>query len=176
MEHGQNSDLLIKNTNSSDYFDPQVISLALEKAKASKKGRYNLRIHEKDEDRQHLFINAIVANNYVQPHVHEEESKTEMFRILRGEANVIFFDELGGITKIVKLSDKKDGRKIIAIKAGQIHTVVCEEDVVLLESKKQPSGYRSQDDKTFTTWAPKEGTEEGKRYYQELLLKIKESN
>src|SRR3989339_794977 len=164
MEHGQDSDRLTKYTKSSDYFDPQTISLALEKAKISKKGRYNFRIHERDEDRQHLFINAIVANNYVQPHVHKEEGKTEIFRILKGEANVVFFDELGEITRIVKLSDREDGRKIIVIKSGQMHTVVCEEDVVLLESKKQPSGYRSEDDKSFASWAPKEGTDETKRY------------
>jgi cupin fold WbuC family metalloprotein len=176
MEHRQDSDRLIKYTNSGDYFDPQIISSVLEKAKTSEKGRYNLRIHEKDEDKQHLFINAIVANNYVQPHVHGEEGKTEIFRILKGEANVVIFNDLGEITKIVRLSDKEDGRKIIVIKTGQIHTVVCEVDVVLLESKKQPSGYRSQDDKYFVPWAPKEGTEEAKRYYQELLLKIKESN
>jgi len=176
MENIQNSDKLTEFTKLVDYFDPQIISLVLEKAKANKKGRYNLRIHEKDEDRQHLFINAIVANNYVQPHVHGEEGKTEMFRILKGEANVVIFNDLGEITKIVRLSDKEDGRKIVVIKTGQIHTVVCEEDVVLLESKKQPSGYRSQDDKYFAPWAPKEGTEEAKRYYQKLLQKVKESN
>lgn len=173
MENTENSDRLTNFTTSEDYFDPEIISLVLEKARKNDRGRFNFRIHENDDSRQHLFINAIVANSYVRPHMHNEINKTEMFRILEGEAYIVFFNDAGDITNKIKLSSKVDGRKTARIRSGQIHTVVCEEDVVLLESKKQPSGYRKDDDKSFVLWAPKENTEEGRVYFQRLLTQIK---
>ena len=175
MEITENSDKLTKFTTSEDYFDPAIISLVLEKARKNERGRFNLRIHENDDSRQHLLINAIVENNYIKPHMHSEENKTEMFRILKGEAYLVFFNDSEEISKIIKLSDKIDGRKTARVKSGQMHTVVCEEDIVFLESKKQPSGYRKDDDKSFASWAPEENTEEGLIYFQGLLAKIKQS-
>jgi len=155
-----------------DYMDPQLASLALDMARQSSRGRFIFRIHDSLSSELHLMINAVTKGNYVAPHRHEERVKTETFRILEGSAWVVFFGEGGSLKRTVMISEQ--GRKTVAIRPNQWHTIVSDQDFVFLESKRHPEGgYNPETDKEFAEWAPKEGDSKSAEYLNNLLKKVR---
>src|SRR3989339_1744874 len=153
-----------------DYLSKDLANLALGIAKVSERGRFIFRIHDSLKAEQHLMINAISTENYVRPHKHNELEKTESFRLLKGKASVVMFDDDGKVNKVVKLSEV--GKNIVTIRPNIWHTIISDEPFVILESKRQAKGgYIAETDKEFASWAPEENTDDGKEYFQNLLEK-----
>lgn len=98
-----------------------------------------------------------MGESYVQPHKHEEKEKTETFRIVKGRAYLVIFDDSGEITNKIELDSSPDGRKIATVRPGKWHTFVpMSSETVVLEAKRQPAGgYKAETDKTMPNWAPK---------------------
>jgi cupin fold WbuC family metalloprotein len=158
-----------------DLFNPELVSTALDLAKKNPRQRAIIRIHQDLSDENHLMINAILGDSYVQPHKHEEKEKTESFRILKGKAYVVFFDDDGKVEKKIEMSDTPDGRKIVVVRPDKWHTVVpVGEATLLLEAKRQPvGGYNPVTDKTMAPWAPDASNiESGQKYLQDLVASI----
>lgn len=159
-----------------DLFNPELADIALELAERNGRDRAIVKIHGNEKEELHLMIIAIKENSYIAPHRHVEEEKRENFRILRGQGAVVFFGEDGEIEKQVVIGDGADERKVVLVRPKKWHTFVpLVEGTVILESKKMPSGgYKKETDKEFPKWAPKEGEEESKEYWNNLKLKIAE--
>ncbi|MDO8340485.1 MAG: WbuC family cupin fold metalloprotein [Candidatus Woesebacteria bacterium] len=154
-----------------DYLSKELADLALEIAKVSERGRFIFRIHDSLKAEQHLMLNAVSQGNYVRPHKHNELEKTESFRLLKGKASVVIFNDDGEVGNVVKLSEV--GKNIVTIRPNIWHTIISDEPFVILESKRQAKGgYIAKDDKEFAKWAPEENTEESKEYFKEIIKKI----
>lgn len=158
-------------------FDQKLVNIALELAQKSPRKRTIIRIHDSLSDEQHLMINAILGESYVRPHKHSEPEKTETFRILKGQAFVVFFDENGNVENKIELNENPDGRKIATVRSEKWHTVIpVSSETVLLEAKRQPrGGYNKETDKDFAPWAPAEGNlPEASKYLKQLILSLTE--
>ncbi len=157
-----------------DLFNPELVQMALDLAENNPRKRAIIRIHADLSHEQHLMINAILGESYVQPHKHEEKEKTETFRIVKGRAFVVFFDDEGNITKKIEISDDPDGRKVVTVRPGTWHTFVAmSPETVVLEAKRQPAGgYNPKTDKTGAPWAPNPEDREATQGY---LAKLKAS-
>ncbi len=142
--------------SSNDLFNPELTSMALRLAEMNPRQRAIIRVHESLSDENHLMINAILGESYVAPHKHDELEKTETFRIIKGKAFVVFFEDDGKVKDKIEMDSDPDGRRIVTVRPGIWHTVIpMSEETVLLEAKRQPSyGYNPDTDKTMAPWAP----------------------
>ncbi len=161
-----------------DLYNPELTKIALDLAEKNPRQRAIIQVHEKLSDENHLMINAILGESYVPPHKHEEKEKTEIFRIVKGKAYVVFFDDQGNVEKKIEMNSDPDGRKVVVVRSDKWHTVIpTNGDAVVLEAKRQPvSGYNSETDKTMAPWAPKvEETEKTMTYIKDILASIDKS-
>lgn len=160
--------------SSNDLFNPELTKIALDLAKGSPRKRGIIRIHRELSDEKHLMMNAILGESYVPPHKHEGEGRTEIFRIVKGRAFIVLFDENGKVEDKIEMSDAPDGRKVVAVRSGRWHTYVpMSDETVILEAKRQPAGgYDSKMDKTMAPWAPPDGSEAGQKYLHNLVNRL----
>ena len=163
---------LFDHRQEENFHDPVLINETLRLARLSDRGRFLFRVHPSLKEKQHLNFQAITAGNYVRVHRHEEIEKTEMFRLLVGEMDVVFLDTNENVTNVVRLSE--NGRKTCVVRPNQYHTVITYKDTVVLEAKSQANyGYNPETDKSFAPWSPEEGTPEANNYYNNLLELVK---
>lgn len=158
-----------------DLFNPELTKIALDLAEKNPRQRAIIRIHENLSDENHLMINAILGESYVPPHKHNEKEKTEFFRIIKGKAYVVFFDDEGTIENKIQMNDTPDGRKVVVVRSGKWHTVIpMSEETVMLEAKRQPAGgYSSKTDKEMAPWAPdQKDFKAGNEYLMNLVSVI----
>jgi len=153
--------------------DRELLNMVSDKAKASPRLRMNHNFHDDYTDPINRMLNALEPGTYCRPHKHEYPDKREVFMVLRGKFAVFFFDDLGMVTQIVKLS-QADGVYGVDIPPRTWHTLVClEPGSVSYEVKDGP--YFKPDDKDFAPWAPEEGSSETPEYLKTLMdhLKLK---
>lgn len=174
-EWPQAIDLAESGYSANDLFNQDLINLTLNLARENPRKRAIIRVHQKAADERHLLVNAILGESYVQPHKHAAKEKTETFRIIKGEAYVLLFDDLGEVKNAIKLSDTPDGRKLATIRLSAWHSLVplSEETVVLEASREADSGYDPATDKTFARWAPEQkDAQAGLRYLHGILANL----
>jgi len=148
-----------------------LLQIVSQKAKASDRKRMNHNFHSHYSDPINRMLNALEPGTYCRPHKHEHPDKREVFLVLKGQFAVFFFNNEGGVTEIVKLS-QADGIYGVDIPPRVWHTLVClESGSVAYEVKDGP--YFKPDDKDFAPWAPAEGDVGCDDYLKHLLAHIK---
>jgi len=53
------------------------------------------------------MINAILPESYIRPHKHKSPHHSEVFSVLKGEAELIFFEEDGKVSERVLMAKKR---------------------------------------------------------------------
>lgn len=133
--------------------------------------RQHRNVHENYEAPCQRLFNAIEPGSYIRPHKHSSDPKDEMLIAIRGFMALIIFDEIGTVTKVLKIGASMHNQKVCAgveIPSGVWHTVVSlEEGSILLEVKAGPFNPRKPKD--LAPWAPDEGSESARSYLSELI-------
>ncbi len=146
------------------------INLLCEKAKNSPRKRMNFNFHKGAYDLIQRMLNAFGVKTYVQPHVHLNPDKREVFLILTGRLLVIFFDDTGKIINHVIL-DRDAGVFGVEISPGEWHSATgLVEGTVAYEIKDGP--YDPADDKNFASWAPNENDPEAVKQMERWLARL----
>jgi len=125
------------------------------KATASPRARTNFNIHTSASDRVQRFFVVANRSSYFRPHRHLV--KSELALVIRGQVDVITFDELGRVTARYAVGD---GAPSIAYETPQAtwHTLIANTDgSTFLEVKEGP--YDPATAAEFAAWAPAEGHE-----------------
>jgi cupin fold WbuC family metalloprotein len=80
------------------------------KAHASRSPRHRSRIcaHYKNESRIHEMLIVLTDEVYIRPHKHLR--KSESYHVIEGSATVVYFDDNGGISDVLRIGDKDSGR------------------------------------------------------------------
>ena len=136
-----------------DIFTRQLLDELAVRATASPRGRTNFNIHSSAADPVQRFF--IVANrqSYFRPHRHL--SKSELALVLRGQFDVITFDEHGAVTARCVIGDDADGFAY-ETPCATWHTLIARADgSAFLEVKEGP--YDPASSVEFASWAPAEG-------------------
>lgn len=139
-------------------FDNNFFDGLMTRAADSPRRRAHHNVHQSlDEPVQRLFI-AMLPGSYVRPHRHMLETKWEFFMVVKGEIDVILFDNDGTVTDRIRLEAGDPGQcSSLQIPPGTWHTTVCHSPVIFFEVKQGP--YIPEEDKNFASWAPAEGEE-----------------
>jgi cupin fold WbuC family metalloprotein len=112
----------------------------------------------------------MMADTYMQPHLHPAAEKIERISLVEGRIAVLYFDE-GGKVKDVTVLDK--GRcDYVDVPAFTWHTYVMLTDSAItcetMMGRYEPATW-----KDFAAWAPREGTPEAAAYLDDLKSQCK---
>jgi len=135
------------------------------KAGETRRLRTNFNIHESLSDPiQRLFV-AAGLNSYFRPHFHP--GKSEFAIVLRGQFDILLFDDEGVVTERVSIGP---GREAFALEipADRCHTwIPMEEKSAFFEVKQGP--YDPAAALSFAPWSPEEGSLQVKEFQARLL-------
>jgi cupin fold WbuC family metalloprotein len=134
--------------------------------------RTNLNVHEKAEDPvQRLFVSAD-TESYFRPHRHP--FTWEFAMVLRGQFDVMVFDDDGRLTQRISLGPQAD-TAAFELPENVWHTWITRENASLFfECKKGP--YDPATTAEFAAWAPEEGAAEVADFMEKLrYLKVGEA-
>lgn len=134
------------------FLDPALLDELAVRARASPRRRQNLNLHPRLDDPIQRLLNAGEPGSYVQPHRHGA-ARWELFAVLRGRLDALFFADDGTITQRIALDAASGG--VVEIPGGLWHSLVfVAPGSIVLEIK--PGPYLPQSDKEFAAWAPRE--------------------
>jgi cupin fold WbuC family metalloprotein len=144
-----------------------VIEILKTSARENSRRRARFCAHPTPESEQHDMLIVSHRDTYVAPHRHLEKSET--FIVLEGKADIMLFDDKGGLEKIVKMGSAASGRPFFyRMPARKFHSLSIESELlVFLESTKGP--FRAGESEN-APWAPSPtAAAEGRAYIAALL-------
>lgn len=82
------------------------------KDRASRNPRRRVRLcaHRDPAEKVHEMLIIVAKGSYLRPHKHL--AKCESFHVIEGEADVVLFDDAGGIREAIPLGDYASGRTV----------------------------------------------------------------
>jgi cupin fold WbuC family metalloprotein len=145
--------------------DSSIIEFLKGVARTSSLGRARFCAHPSPQAEQHDMLIVTHRDSYVTPHRHL--TKSETFVVLEGSADLILFDEGGGVHKVVRMGVPTSGLPFFyRMPPGQFHSLAIESELlVFLEHTKGPF---SLDDREHASWAPND-TMKGKAFITSVL-------
>lgn len=142
------------------YTDAKITSINQEdidflKLNANKNKNKRIRIctHANDQDNlQEMFI-ALSNKTYIRPHKHY--NKSESLHVIYGSADVIFFDDVGNIIKVINLSKESPKSSFYyRIDKPIYHTFSIKSDYFIFHETTEGPFVKTNTD--FASWAPQE--------------------
>ena len=153
------------NTDQLPKLSSEEVSQHFIEAEQSPRKRFPKILHNQG-DYNNKVINFVLADSYMQPHLHPGEEKIEKMYLLDGSFALITFDDEGEITDTLVL--EKGKRESIDVPAFTWHTyVMLTKEVIIYETME--GVYNPTTWKKMATWAPKENSIESVKYL--IMLK-----
>jgi cupin fold WbuC family metalloprotein len=145
-------------------FSQAILDELSARAASSPRLRANHNIHASGADPVQRFFIATQKDTYFRPHRHL--TKSELALVLRGQFDVLTFDENGSVTG--RYAVGSDTANIgFETPRGTWHTLLaCTDGATFLEIKEGP--YDPATAAEFAPWAPAEGDESVARFQQWL--------
>jgi cupin fold WbuC family metalloprotein len=105
------------------------------------------------DDKVHEMLIVHAKGAYVQPHKHL--TKSESFHVVEGSAEIVIFDDDGGIVEIVSMGEYSTGRNFFyRLSEPRFHTLVINSDFLVFQ--ETGSGPFDRSDMVFASWSPEE--------------------
>ena len=124
------------------------------KAEEVSRLRAHLNVHETlDASVQRLFI-ATEPDTYMRPHRHPQPHKWEFFMVLKGEIDLLIFDESGKLKERVNMSET--ATRAVEVPPNTWHCYLCRKSGTLALEVKE-GAYIPTPEEDFAPWAPAEG-------------------
>jgi len=148
------------------HLDSQSIAELQEKAKKNTRQRIRLCTHKNVEDNLHEMFIVHTQGTYVRPHKHC--GKIESFSVIKGEADVVIFDEDGNILKIVGMGDYQSGKHFYQrIETALYHTLIILSETFVFH--EMTNGPFIKEQTQYASWSPEESNAAGVQRFSEDL-------
>jgi len=139
---------------------------------ASKNTRQRVRLcaHPSTHDSLHEMLIVHARDTYVRPHKHP--NKSESVHVVEGLVDIVIFDDIGDITKIIKMGDYTSGHNFYyRLSQPSFHTLIIKSDYLIFH--ETTNGPFNRSDTVFAQWSPEENdTQARKEFLQEQMIKI----
>jgi len=156
------------NTEQLPKLSSEEVSQHFIEAEQSPRKRFPKILHNQG-DYNNKVINFVLADSYMQPHLHPGEEKIEKMCLLDGSFALITFDDEGEITNTLVLAKGK--RESIDVPAFTWHTyVMLTKEVIIYETME--GVYNPTTWKKMASWAPLENTSDAATYLEMLKKKV----
>ena len=129
--------------------------MAALKQQALTNPRQRIRIctHPDTGDRLHEMLIVHTRGTYVRPHKHL--NKSESVHIIEGEVDVVFLDEAGAVSDVVRLGDYRSGREFYyRVGSPLYHTLLISSEFLVFH--EITNGPFRREETVFAPWAPEE--------------------
>jgi cupin fold WbuC family metalloprotein len=145
-------------------FTAQLLDELAARATSSPRARTNFNIHASAADPVQRFFVVANRQSYFRPHRHL--SRSELALVLRGQFEVITFDDRGTVTARHVVGGDADGFAYETPRATWHTLIALEDGSAFLEIKEGP--YDPATAAEFASWAPSEGDASVPRFMQWL--------
>jgi cupin fold WbuC family metalloprotein len=124
-----------------------------ERALGNRRKRARLCAHGRIEDKLHEMFIIHAKDAYIRPHKHL--GKSESVHIIEGSADVVVFDEAGGISENIALGEYSSGHQFYyRMPDNYYHTLLIRSEWLIFH--EITSGPFNRSDTVFAAWAPEE--------------------
>jgi cupin fold WbuC family metalloprotein len=135
-------------------------SEGLRLAAESARRRYPNILHNPGDEFNRV-VNYIMADSYMQPHLHPGDEKIEKIYLLQGSLAVLFFDDTGAVQRVTVLEHGQT--ECVEVPAFTWHTyVMLSESAITYETMM--GQYEPKTWKEFAQWAPAENLPQSAGY------------
>lgn len=94
-------------------------------ARESESGTARICLHSSEDDLLQEMVIAHAAHAFVRPHRHPDRDVT--FSCIEGTAEIVFFDEGGGIREVLKFGIGLGRTRILRVPAGRFYSQIPED-------------------------------------------------
>jgi len=131
--------------------------------------RIRLCAHQDPNDLIHEMLIVHAHMTYVRPHKHL--TRIESFHVIEGEADLVMFDDAGGITRVISMGPFASGKKFYyRLTEPVFHTLLIYSPHLVF--KEVTNGPFSAAGTVFAEWAPEDSqTAEVERFMRDLREK-----
>jgi cupin fold WbuC family metalloprotein len=131
------------------------------------KRRARINAHPDGDDGLHEMIIAIESGSYIRPHKHP--GKSEAFHIIEGAVDIVVFDDVGDIDRIVSLA-AKGGETPFYYRMSKpyFHTLIIRSDLLVVH--EITNGPFRPEGTVFADFAPEESDLVGASNFQAALV------
>lgn len=124
-----------------------------EKAVVNQRRRIRLCAHRELSDPLHEMHIVMAQGTYVRPHKHL--SHAESFHLIEGSCDVVFFDDEGAITDVVRMGTYDSGRRFYYRMSEPLyHSLIITSDFLVFHESR--SGPFNSSETAFAPWSPEE--------------------
>lgn len=132
--------------------------------------RQRIRIctHPDTSDRLHEMLIVHTRGTYVRPHKHL--NKSESVHIIEGEVDVVFLDDAGAVSDVVRLGDYRSGREFYyRVGSPLYHTLLITSEFLVFH--EITNGPFRREETVFAPWAPEESDPVACREFQARIAR-----
>ena len=139
-----------------------------DKACVSPRGRARLCAHPDPSDAVHEMLICLARTSYVRPHRHQ---RSESAHIIRGAGDLVLFDEQGGVTEVLALSDCAGGKTFFVRLAEPVyHTYLLKTEFLIFH--ETTPGPLDRGLTEFAPWAPTEDSSAAAAFMDQLRANL----
>lgn len=132
-------------------FGADEVALVATRAVQAPQRRARVCAHREGADPLHEMIIALHRETYIRPHKHL--GKSESFHVIDGLVDVVLFDDVGAILRILSIGAYGSGRPFYYRLSDPVfHTLVVRSEVLVMH--ETTNGPFRRDDAVFAPWAP----------------------
>lgn len=164
----ENEEVLYPAEEGIAIFDLDVEKLK-ELALQNKRRRIRLCTHNGITDKLHEMVVVHDQHCYVRPHKHSQN--TESLLVLEGEADLVMYDEVGKVNRVIRLGPTNSGKAFYhRMPVNYYHSLIIRTNVFVFFEFTGGPFIRS--NTQFPTWAPTVDGQEAVDYISKLSLTI----
>jgi len=143
---------------------PAQLTKLAQQAESAPRRRAHRLLHQSHAEVVQRLLIAVAPHSYFRPHRHPAAVPWEMLLPLRGDLELLLFDETGQIESRHRLGGT--GLALAEVPAQRWHSLYCPTPCLLLEIK--PGPYLPERYVEFAPWAPAEGSPQVAAYLSRL--------
>lgn len=131
--------------------------------------RSRLCAHNDLKDPVHEMLIVLAHDTYIPPHAHN--LKTESYHVIEGSADLILFDNKGGVEQIIRLGNFKSQKTFyFRINKQFFHTIIVHSPFLVIH--ETTTGPFCPDDTKFAEWAPHESAQPDAAGYLKIMREM----
>ena len=150
------------NNSEIDYLKSKLMS--------SSKGRVRINLHPNSTDLLHEMMIVLSPKAYIRPHKHPK--KSEAFHLVYGAVDIVLFNALGNISKVIPLAANDRSRPFYyRMSEPTFHTLIVRSEILVVH--EITNGPFIDGETIYAEFSPKEGSgEEVAKWRADLLQHV----